>query len=95
MACFAKKNGILEFMKQVKMMKHFKVLLTFALIAGVASPNLAYAKKKRSSSGQTMSSAERAKAIDWCRKKYPGPYTWRVEYGIYSGKKQWWCVPSY
>jgi uncharacterized protein YycO len=77
-------------------MKVLNVLLAAVLIASVAAPDIAFAKKKNSSSSyRKMSSKERSDAINWCRKKYPGPYTWNVEYGIYSGKRQWWCVPSY
>jgi hypothetical protein len=75
-------------------MKLLKVLLAATLITTVLAPEIAIAKKK-SSVSRTMTSKQRNDALNYCRKKYPGPYTWNVEYGIYSGKKQWWCVPSY
>jgi hypothetical protein len=75
-------------------MKFVKILFATALIATALAPGEAVAKK-RTSVSTTMTSKQRMDALNYCRKKYPGPYTWNVEYGIYSGKKQWWCVPSY
>ena len=77
-------------------MKSLKVLLAVCLIAGVTMPDVAVAKKKRNSAvPRQMTSERRIQALNWCRKKYPGPYTWNVEFGAYDGKRQWLCVPSY
>jgi hypothetical protein len=77
-------------------MKTLMFLFVATLITAALVSDVAFARRK-SNSGvpQKMTSQQRNDALNYCRKKYPGPYTWNVEYGIYAGKRQWWCVPSY
>jgi hypothetical protein len=76
-------------------MNSLKVLLAASLIVVTMAPDVAFAKKKRSSAvPRTLTEQQRIEGINWCRKKYPGPYTWNVEFGPYDGKKQWICRGS-
>jgi hypothetical protein len=77
-------------------MNFMKFILIAACVAAALAPDAAFAKKKRNTSvPRHMTSEQRIQALNYCRKKYPGPYTWNVEFGAYDGKRQWLCVPSY
>jgi hypothetical protein len=77
-------------------MKVFKILIASAMLVAVLAPDVALAKKKKRAPvvPRTLTEQQRIEGINWCRKKYPGPYTWNVEFGPYDGKKQWICRGS-
>jgi hypothetical protein len=70
-----------------------RILFAVALVATSLIPDVAFAKKK-SATPRKLTTQQRIDGINWCRKKYPGPYTWNVEYGVYDGKRQWICRGS-